>query len=53
MKCNSFPNCTLNCSSCPEYVPEDNLKDELQEYIEENEADSYLSSMEFHELERL
>ena len=50
MKCKSFPNCILNCGSCPEYVPEDTVKDELKEYYEEDVADSYLSSMEFHEL---
>lgn len=47
--CGSFPQCSLNCKSCKEYTPSEH-KDEMQEYLEELDADAYLASIEFHEL---
>lgn len=50
MKCGNFPSCSLDCVNCPDYIEDNTPKDELLEYIESNEADAYLSSIEFHEL---
>ena len=49
MKCGSFPNCSLDCAHCKEYIEDNNPKDELKDYFEDIEADNYLSSLEFHE----
>lgn len=48
MSC-SFPQCSFNCKSCKEYTP-GKSKDEMQEYFEELNADTYLASNEFREL---
>ena len=47
--CNSFPKCSFNCKSCKEYTPSE-PKDEMQEYLEELDADNYLASIECFEL---
>lgn len=50
MNCGSFPMCSLDCTKCSECKEQDNTpKDDYAEYIEDIEADAYLSSMEFHE----
>ena len=51
MKCKSFPSCSLDCPNCSEYVEDNKPKNEMLEYIEELEADNYLASNEFHELQ--
>lgn len=48
MNC-SFPLCSLNCLKCSEYIGDNTPKDELLQYIEDNEADTYLSSLEAQE----
>lgn len=50
MKCEAFPQCSLDCENCPEFIKEDKPLNEGLEYMEEVDADAWLSSIEAHEL---